>query len=1357
MLLNTTKRIIAFVYLYLFLGIGGIYAQNIKFEHYNDNDGLSHNSVRHILQDKNGFLWLGTFSGLNRFDGYQFKAYTTSSSTRNELQNDDITALELDSDSNQLWVGTRNGLSRFEMNTHTFTTFLPDAKNTNSLADHEIRSIHIDQFKRVWVGTRDKGLFIYHPKKNTFEKVDLQKFNYIKEIFEDSKGNIWVGSYKTASIAKITLDEKGTILNSKSYNLPVPTSKEKNPYVNFIYEDSKADIFVGSREGLYKLSLSNDSFENLYIEDNAIRDKIGPHFISIAKAPDGKYWLGTLGGILVVEQLEDLTQQDFEWYYSELSDDDSLVDDLISSLFFDASGVLWIGTEDGFDKYDPFENQFKTNKDISKHIENQMPRIRGFSKTHDGKIVVATRHNGLFISENDKHIPLFNGQLDIASIQSFDGKTFYCGLWNGEILAYDYLKRSSKIFNVGFSQSPVLAFANTGDNKMVIGAHGEGAVTIDMKTFETIDMPGASTVDKTINKIVVDDIGQIWFATQLGVFRYDPVSKITTSYAANSDSENGLLHNNVSDLTIDKNGKIWAATRKGLNYYDVKLNDFEPATVPEKLHGKWITDVVSDSKNTLWLNLNNNQVGRYNTESFELKTYRTNSGNRLDVFSLSGFYYDDDSNIYLCGKNGIISFSPENLKDNNYSPLPIITNVSIQNKAIEVGSILNDQKILEYDINEKRELQLKNANKNFAFSFSSPSYVNERFNNYSYMLEGFDESWNTVDAKQRTVQYTNLFFGDYTFKVKAMNSHGIWSEASEYKVSISPPFWLTYKAFLLALALILVVLYLARREIKNRLKLKQALLVEKLKQERNEKLNSEKFRFFTNISHELRTPLTLILGPAKDLLQQASKTQNEFQESRSKLIHQNANRLLNLVNQILDFRKAQTGELNLKVTELDILERSKTIFHSFEDLAKNKQVSFNFNSESESIFGWIDKDKLDKILYNLLSNAIKFTNKHGNVDLFLGYSDDSKYLVIEVSDTGIGIPEASQKNIFSRFYQTRNSKENNTGSGIGLSLVKSLVTIHKGEINLKSKPGEGTIFSLTLPIGREFFDDNEVQEFVTAPESEELQLNKPKKKRISTTHLKQKIVIIEDNDELRSYLVDYLSDYYKVFSAVNGKEGLHMCRQIKPILCIADVMMPVMNGIEFCQALKTDEFISHIPVILLTALSENEDKAKGYNAGADGYLVKPFDPSLLKTRIANIITSRIELKTKFSGEVESEISLLTHSPLDEDFMKKVTQLIDDHITENSLTTSFLCRELGMSTSKLYRKIKELTDLAPNEFIRTVRLKRSAILLKTKKYNVSEVTDLIGFNDPLYFSRCFKKQFGYPPSALIKNEASINAE
>lgn len=1333
------------------LFIGYLQAQNIKFEHYNDNDGLSHNSVRHILQDENGFLWLGTFSGLNRFDGYQFKSYTSSSASINKLQNDDITALELDNESKQLWIGTRNGLTRFEMSTHAFTTFLPDSQNPNSLPDREVRSIYIDRFKQVWVGTKDKGLFIYYPKQNTFKKVALPNFNYIKEIYEDSKGHIWIGSYKTASIAKIVLNEEGTILSSKEYILPVPESKEANPYVNFIYEDSKSDIFVGSREGLYKLNSESNTFENQYIEDDAIRDKIGPHFISIARAPDGKYWLGTLGGILVVERLEDLALQDFEWYYSELSDDDSLVDDLISALFFDASGVLWIGTEDGFDKYDPFENLFKTNKGISNYIENQVPRIRGFSKTHDGKTIVATRHNGLFISDNENYKPLYNAKQDIASIHSFDGKTIYCGLWNGEVLVYDYVNKKSRVFNIGFQQSPVLAFARIGENKMIIGTHGEGAIAVQMKTFETIEMAGASTIDKTINSIVVDEIGKIWFATQLGVFRYDPFSENTKTYASIPDYENGLLHNNVSDLSIDGKGKIWAATRKGLNYYDKNLDNFMPAKMPEELRGKWITDIVSDTKNTLWLNLNNNLVARYNTDSNELKTYHANSGNRLDVFSSSGFYYAADANIYLGGKNGVISFSPDKLKDNQYSPPPVINNVRIQNKEIEVGSILNNQKILEKDINEQRLLILKNVNKNFAFTFSSPSYINERFNNYSYILEGFDESWNTVDAKQRTVQYTNLFFGDYTFKVKAMNSHGVWSAPSVYKITILAPFWLTYKGWILILLGLALLFYFARRQLKIRSKLKQELLMEKVKRERDEKLNNEKLRFFTNISHELRTPLTLILGPVKQLIEEATETDNELHKGKFNLINRNANRLLNLVNQVLDFRKAQSGELKLKVSKTNIIDYTKSTFDSFQRLAEDKKIHFNYNSEDEAIVGYIDRDKYDKILFNLLSNAFKFTHKHGNVDLFISKQtkDDVTHLIVEVSDDGIGIPKSSQEKIFSRFYQAKNSKENNTGSGIGLSLVKALVELHKGLIEVQSETDKGSLFTFKIPIDREIYLDNEVFEYeqhVTKMESPQLTTAK---KIIKGNRLDENILIVEDNSELRDYLVDYLSDYYNVFEADNGEKGLEICRKIKPAICIADVMMPVMGGFQFCNALKNDTSISHIPVLLLTALSDSENKIKGFNLGADGYLVKPFDPSLLKTRIENIIASRKALKKKFSHEIETGINLLTHSPIDQEFLTKINKLIEENMSNTELNSNFLCSELGMSSSKLYRKIKELTDLAPNEFIRTLRLKKSAQLLKTKKYNVSEVTDYIGFNDPLYFSRCFKKQFGYPPSQLIK--------
>jgi signal transduction histidine kinase/DNA-binding response OmpR family regulator len=616
------------------------------------------------------------------------------------------------------------------------------------------------------------------------------------------------------------------------------------------------------------------------------------------------------------------------------------------------------------------------------------------------------------------------------------------------------------------------------------------------------------------------------------------------------------------------------------------------------------------------------------------------------------------------------------------------------------------------------------------------------------MLEGFDKNWITTNSNSRTVQYTNLYPGNYTFKIKASNSDGHWSKESSYEIKVLPPFWLTPIALLLFLVLLFFIYYFVRKEIRSRIQLRQELLTEKVNREQDIKLNNEKLRFFTNISHELRTPLTLILGPAKQLMEEGNAS--EYQKSRYNLIHQNASRMLNLVNQVLDFRKAQAGELKLKVSKTDIVAYSKNIFDSFKELAYNKNIRLNFNTANEEITGWIDNDKYDKVLYNLLSNALKFTNNYGNVDLFIRLKEGEEgVLVVEVSDNGIGIPLKSQEKIFKRFYQVTNSKEHNTGSGIGLSLVKSLVALHKGNIKVESAPDKGSIFTVEFPIDRNFFTDKEVFEYVLKNDNLSMSLpEKSMKKILQNTEVKQKILVVEDNVELRKYLVDYLSDYYKVYDAENGLEGLKICRQIKPILCVADVMMPVMNGLDFCQELKKDEFISHIPVVLLTALSDNEDKVKGYGIGADGYIVKPFEPSLLKTVIENIIKSRLELKEKFSGEVESKIGLLTHSPIDEDFMAKVTNLINDNISELELSTEFLCDKLGVSSSKLYRKIKELTDLAPNEFIRTIRLKKAAQLLKTKKYNVSEVTDLVGFNDPLYFSRCFKKQFGFPPSKLI---------
>ncbi|MDE3742781.1 hybrid sensor histidine kinase/response regulator transcription factor [Maribacter polysaccharolyticus] len=1324
------------------------FAQGIKFEHYNDNSGLSHNSVRHLVQDKHGFLWIGTFSGLNRFDGYEFKSYVSNSEGENKINDDDITALELDADSNNLWIGTRRGLTLLKLDTYQFTTFLNEEGNPNSLPDDEIRSVFVDVHNRVWVGTKDKGLYIFHLEENRFEKINLPGFKYIKEIFEDSSGNIWIGSFGTASVAKITLQSNGEIQRTSSYTLNFPNTVEVNPYLNFIYEDGKKDIFIGTREGLYKLNKDENKFENLFIEDSETRDALGPYFVSVAQSPDGKYWVGTLGGLLVCNRLEDIPNGDFKRYYSILTDQTSLVDNLVSSLYFDASGILWIGTEDGLDKYDPYENQFNFNKDISRFIDGQAPRIRGFAKTYNNNIVVATRHNGLFVNENGQFVPLYHNQNDIASIYSDDGKIFYCGLWNGRVLIYDYLKNKSAVVDIGFEAVPISAIKKVQNDKLVVGSFGEGAKM--MKIHGSTILPYKTNVldDGDINAIIADSLNNIWFATEAGVVKYSMTERIT--YTSSLNGKEGLPHNNVSDIIFDNTGRLWAATRSGLGYFDVEKNNFMPLGDYSELSGKWVTDFLLDANGNLWLNVNNNSVAWINPSTDSYNIYHVNSGNRLDFFSSCGFYNFGESNIYLGGKNGIIYFSPSSIIENQNAPRPIITEIKIENEVILPEKEINGEIPLKKDINETKSLTLSYKNRNFSLQFSTPSYSNERLNKFEYMLEGFDDNWITTTSNSRTVQYTNLFPGDYDFKIKSSNSDGNWSEAVSYTIRIERPFWLTYQALFLFLSILALTFYFIRREVKNRIRLKQELVTEKVNRERDIKLNNEKLRFFTNISHELRTPLTLILGPVKQLMEDGRDQSTEYQKSRYNLIHQNASRLLNLVNQVLDFRKAQTGELKLKVSKTDILQYTRNTFDSIKEFAYNKQIHFHFHTESDSLVGWLDRDKYDKILYNLLSNAIKFTEKFGHVDLFVGLKDyDKGHLIIEVSDDGIGIPKKSQEKIFTRFYQATNSKENNTGSGIGLSLVKSLVDLHKGSIKVKSTPNIGSVFTVIIPINRESYDQEEVFDLATNKERKDVVPDIPVKRPLINTEIKEKILVIEDNLELRKYIVDYLSGCYKVYEAENGEEGLQLCRQIKPILCVADVMMPVMDGFEFCKVLKNDEFISHIPVILLTALSENEDKVRGFDLGADGYLVKPFDPSLLKSRITNIIKTRLELKSKFSDDADSEIGLLVHSPVDKDFMEKVCGLIEKNISNPDLSTGFLCDELGVSSSKLYRKIKELTDLSPNEFVRTVRLKKSTKFLKTKKYNVSEVTDMVGFNDPLYFSRRFKQQFGFPPSRLLK--------
>ncbi|MGQ1889203.1 two-component regulator propeller domain-containing protein [Thermophagus sp. OGC60D27] len=1343
------RVIVCIFFIFSVLFSTSLYAEDFKLEHYSRENGLSHNSVRHIVQDKFGLLWLGTFKGLNSFDGHRFTPYLSNSKSRNGIQDDDITALILDQDSDVMWIGTRGGLTKFNLKTHQFTTFLHEKDDPNSIPDSEIRSIYIDKFKRIWVGTKDHGLCILDEKNRTFLRVPLDESLYIKSIFDDLNGHIWIGSFETGGISKITLGDNGEILNIQSYDLSVRELNVVNPYIYFICQDYKSDLFVGTREGLFKWNKQDDIFELQPIHDSIFRETIGPYFTCIARAPDGKYWLGTIGGIVVCNRLEDISEGDFQWYYTKQSEKTSLVDNSISALYFDNSGLLWIGTDNGLDKYDPFRNQFKTINSFSLIVDGRIPRISDYAKTYDDKLIVATHNSGLFIKENNqfKKIKIVNN--DVSGIYTPDGKIFYCGLWSGKVVVYNYIKNTSKLLDVGFKPVPVFAFKKLANGHIIMGSHGSGAVILKPHGFSLDYTLQRKFPNIAINQVTVSNDGLIWIATENGVITFNPENNQSKVYVSKDGEIEGLTSNSAKAVCIDDSGTVWVATRMGLNFYQETIDDFMHVKRPSELRENWITDIVKGKDGLLWLNFNNGQVGRFNPHDNSLKTYDVGSGNRLDVFSNKGFLLYKDSVVYITGKDEIIYFTINGLKENLRSDPPFITEVKVQNKMVLPGEQIKGQVVLDENINYSRLLELEYVNRNFSLSFSSPSYANSRLNKYEYMLEGFDEEWITVDGNSTTVQYTNLYPQEYTFKIRAANSSGYWSELSTYEIKIHPPFWLTPKAIILIFLILIGVIYFVYRQLRKSWMLKHALLVEKVHREREEKLNEEKLRFFTNISHEFRTPISLIIGPAKQLAEDGLTT--DFQKSRVQLILQNSNRLFNLVNQLLDFRKAQNGELKLKVSKTDVITITQTIFLSFEGLAKEKSINYHFNCEYDEISGWIDTDKYDKILCNLLSNALKFTQKYGNVSLFLGLKNTErgvKKLIVEVKDDGIGIPEESQKKIFTRFFQVESSKEEHTGTGIGLSLVKSLIKVHKSDIQLHSTPGKGSVFTLEIPIDKEFYDENEIFDYEKVPVKSMPPLDQKVEKKSGSTEFKEKVLIIDDNQELRDYIADCLSENYRVYKADNGETGLQICRQIKPIICIADVMMPVMDGFELCRTLKNDERISHIPVILLTALSNSENQIKGYKLGADDYLTKPFDPSLLNSRIQNIVETRSRLKKTFSGDIESSVDLLTHSPVDEEFLNKLTSIINSNLREENLTSKFLCSTLGISSSSLYRKVKELTDLSPNEFIRTLRLKKAVQLLRSGRNNVSEVSDMVGFNDPYYFSRCFKKQFGFPPSDLL---------
>ncbi|MEZ5104979.1 MAG: two-component regulator propeller domain-containing protein [Draconibacterium sp.] len=1352
------KRTLCKTFIILFTSFINFYcnAQVHYFEKVPTKDGEVNLSVRQIIQDNSGFLWLATFSGLYRYEGDEF--IIKHDFIKDEQINSDVTSLIVDKE-NKIWIGTNNGLSVYNPATEEIVTYLHDENISNSIGSNKIRSLGIDQSGQIYVGTFNAGLYLFHSESNGFLKVDfgagVKSPAYIRTMLFEGDGKLWIG---TLNDGLYSLKLKGT--NAESVcNFRNEDPKNKLSYNNVycLFKDNDSTIVAGTKEGLsFYNSKTNTYIKTIVTEFTSFN--LTNFFRSILRDNKGKLWIGTWGGLFICKSFEDLENDNYELVTHKSNISHSVSSEQIMNIFQDNSEIVWIGTEDGLNKYDPYQNQFQPlGGELMNSLKEQT--ATDFCSFNDG-ILILTLTDGLLFKKDNKINHIYEKQLSgllndkLYSVLVDSNNNIWIGSFSGLLIKIREKDQSVNVFRHSSENIPIYCMRELENGLLLIGTGGGGLKHFNTKTEKFTLNPNLPE-DGTINDIFIDSQKNLWVATPSGIFQKAANKKEFEYYLPDKPDE--VLNPNIF-LSIKETGKgeIMIGGRNGFYIYDKLSNTFKQKkfATSEQL---WITNIQIDSEDNLWFNLNFNRIAKWDVKKDELLFFFVNNGIRTSAYNRRGFFINSDDELYISGFDEIFRFNTSAPIINTYSPKPVFTKLVINNTPVHAGTELNKQVILNLNIEIQKKIILSNRNKDFTLYFASTSFLNSRKNNYRYILHGYDNDWHT--GTEKSAHYTNLNPGHYTFEVFSSNNDGYWSNTSaKLEIRVKPSPFLSIWAILAYVTIIFYTVLQVRRIVNTRIQLKRELLIEKVKRDKEEKFNQERLRFYTNISHELRTPLTLIMGPIKQLI--GGETDSVTISRLHNLILNNSQRLLSLVNQLLDFRKSIYEGLKLKAVYSNIVEIIESNIDAFSFMAKEKSINVEFNVENKLIEGWVDIEKLDIILFNILSNAFKYTPERGLVKIELetgkaGNGLPFNHIRIIITNSGKGIPRNLQEKVFERFYQIKDDlNEAKLGTGIGLSLVKKLVELHHGKITLDSEPEKYTSFSVILPLEREAYSDEEVFDFKRDADRRTKELVgslKAKRRQIRNTDKNgsiSKVLIVEDNIDLRDFLTEYLSNEYIVFNTDNAKEGLEICKTENPELVISDVMMEGMDGFEFCAEIKSTPEISHIPVILMTAMASVENKIIGYKVGADDYITKPFEPELLKIRVHNILDNLSKIKKGFGQSITLSAKELTISKIDEDFIQKVVDLIEENIDNSDFDTDSFCKIIGVSSSQLYRKIKSITGLSPNEFLRTYRLKKAAVMIAETNLNISEIAYKVGFNDALYFSKCFKKQFGVTPSNYL---------
>lgn len=1289
-------------------------------ENVTTQNGLSSHDVRCVAQDRYGLMWFGTDEGLNRYDGARFDIFKHTRLGQSGLNSSWINCIYEDSEGD-LWIGTEKGVSIFDIETGRLEVLADKYDTGKWLMTQRVAVFHEDRNHCMWIGTT-QGIIRYDRNGHKLEYFNLINNpanllgNEITCIAEDMNEDLWIGTFDGVW--------KYSQQNKTFEPFCVSQNPSQNNYIEFIYlyPDDPNHVYLGTSSGFMIMDLSGRPVKKYDVANSAICNN---DVCCIIKYDDRHLLLGTANGLCMF----DIKSETFTTIGDSQDSRVSLPSNYIWSLFEDASGTIWIATSMGLSKLDRYMKPIE----ITEMISDGKEVVHDIKKVSDSQFWLATQKGVMVCDEELKVVKRFGNRDGLThDIVKRIHKDKRGRIWvgtNDGILYYDQNKNSFvKVEGDGVTFKYIYDIKEDNQGRIITNVpNGICIISYSDKsgadlTFKTIDLSGHLSQDNSgIPYIEVDSEGTLWIGTMSdGLIRL----REDGSFRQYNESV-GLSSDRIYCIFADRDDNIWVGTDQGLSYISSETGEVT-SFEDDPYFSRSMRTITQDDRGMMW----------FGTAS-HLMQYDPTTRERV-LCSLSGqlgirelihnSVCHDGGRIYMSGNGFVLKYNPEDITRNNIAPKVIISNFMVLSPA---GG--GQSKTTNLYVTSQEKVRLEHCKNSFRINFTMPYYMSSDNNSYMYILENHDKTWNMTNGKTNWASYSNLKSGSYTFKVKGFNSDGVGSEGyTSIDITILPPWWASTWAYLFYVAFGAAVLFMALLLVRSRLRIRAQLKEEQHRRSRVEKLNEMKMQFFTNISHEFRTPLSLIQGPVESLLDTIT---DEKQIEQLNMIKQNGDRLLDLINQIMDLRKIESGKATLRLSEVDVVLYTRQLAENFRSKAENKNLSYEFVSELDSLTMSIDCRKYEKVLFNLISNAIKFTPEGGAIKTSVRQLDnnggaDTRYIEVAVSDTGCGIRAENLDLVFERFYQENGKHvpyESMKGSGIGLVIAKDYVELHGGTISVSSVLGQGSVFTFTIPLGLKA--DDEIKEATT----------------LHTNESRPKIAVIEDDQDMLHFLRMVLGASYDVYTATDGRQGLDLINEVFPDIILTDLMMNEMDGLELCRKVKANPLTSHIPLVILTAQNSDDIHQQAYEMGADSYLTKPFSVKTLQARLNAILDNREKLHDSYKKQFLTSPSEIAADTQEDKFIYQIVKIIEENMSDPEFGVQQLCAQIKYPYQQVYRKIKMLTGESLNEFIRNIRLKRAAQYLENTDLRVSEVMYKVGFNSHSYFTKCYKEYFGVPPT------------